>query len=253
MERKQLHVIGSGWGRTGTSSFKKALEILGFGPCYHMSEVIGNNGHASGWKKLSENPDDEELLHSLIAGSGYKSSCDAPSCFFWEQQARLYPNAKVVLTARDPEKWYKSCCDTIFQMQPSHSNSSIGVKVALWLGLPTRGIGAMLEKLIEKDFFHGDWSKENVINCYNTHNEQIVKNCPPERLLVFDVNKGWAPLCEFLEVPIPDVPYPHLNDTEHFQRIVALTAGVGYTAILVGGLLATAVISKLTVGKFVPF
>lgn len=33
-------IIGAGFGRTGTASLKLALEQLGFGPCYHMTEVI---------------------------------------------------------------------------------------------------------------------------------------------------------------------------------------------------------------------
>jgi hypothetical protein len=35
-----LQVIGSGFGRTGTMSLKRALEQLGFGPCHHMEEVL---------------------------------------------------------------------------------------------------------------------------------------------------------------------------------------------------------------------
>ena len=38
MEKKidrNVKVIGAGWGRTGTTSFKAAMEILGL-KCYHM-------------------------------------------------------------------------------------------------------------------------------------------------------------------------------------------------------------------------
>ena len=30
-----------------------------------------------------------------------------------------------------------------------------------------------------------------------------------EKLLWFDVREGWEPLCEFLGVDVPDVPFPH--------------------------------------------
>ncbi len=39
---------------------------------------------------------------------------------------------------------------------------------------------------------------------------------PPERLLVWNVTEGWEPLCEFLEVPVPAEPLPHVNDRETF-------------------------------------
>ena len=51
-----LRVIGAGCGRTGTASLKRALEILGFGPCYHMYEVV-KNGHESRWIAALASPD----------------------------------------------------------------------------------------------------------------------------------------------------------------------------------------------------
>lgn len=41
---------------------------------------------------------------------------------------------------------------------------------------------------------------------------------PPERLLVFEPKDGWEPLCKFLGKPVPDQPFPHVNDTEQFQK-----------------------------------
>ena len=42
-----LKIIGAGMGRTGTASLKVALETLGMGLCYHMSEVLKNPGNYS--------------------------------------------------------------------------------------------------------------------------------------------------------------------------------------------------------------
>ena len=39
---------------------------------------------------------------------------------------------------------------------------------------------------------------------------------PPERLLVYEVKEGWEPLCRFLGVPVPQTPFPHVNDAETF-------------------------------------
>lgn len=80
------------------------------------------------------------------------------------------------------------------------------------------------------------------------HNEEVKATVPPERLLVFDVKQGWEPLCAFLGVPVPDGPFPHVNDTESFKQmysewervgntILATTAAVGVAAIAIGAYL----------------
>jgi hypothetical protein len=70
-------IIGAGFGRTGTSSFQKAMEILGFGKCYHMREAI-NNGHAEQWIEISDKRD-PKLIHDILDKGGYRSTCDMPS------------------------------------------------------------------------------------------------------------------------------------------------------------------------------
>ena len=51
--RSELKVIGAGFGRTGTLSVKAALEELGFGPCYHMTEVFSHPNDATQWEALT--------------------------------------------------------------------------------------------------------------------------------------------------------------------------------------------------------
>lgn len=252
--KKKFYVIGAGLGRTGTSSFQKALEILGCGPAYHMREVFKHK-HYQQWITLAENANDKETLNSVLAGSGHVSSCDFPSALFWKEQLEIYPEAKVVLTARDAEKWYKSCSDTIFQMMPNHPLTPFGIILGNWLGLSPAAMNVMFNKIILDKTFHGDWSKENVIACYNKHNKNVVDTCPPEKLLVFDVSQGWAPLCEFLDLPIPDVPFPHVNDTKQFQGFVMMRSMMGYLAlggVLVGIPALMALGSKYVTGSFIP-
>jgi hypothetical protein len=43
---------------------------------------------------------------------------------------------------------------------------------------------------------------------------------PPNRLHFFDVKQGWEPLCKILDVPVPDVPFPHVNDAEMVQKVL---------------------------------
>src|SRR5688572_2410884 len=96
-----IEVIGAGFGRTGTSSLKKALEILGYDPCYHMSEVV-RNSHFKFWIKVSKKEPynfDEVFKSDKLT---YRASVDFPSSLFWKEQLKRYPDAKVILTTRDP-------------------------------------------------------------------------------------------------------------------------------------------------------
>jgi hypothetical protein len=49
-------------------------------------------------------------------------------------------------------------------------------------------------------------------------NDAATRGVPSERLLVWDPSDGWEPLCRFLEVGVPDAPFPHLNDTASFRE-----------------------------------
>ena len=105
-----LSVIGAGFGRTGTLSLRIALERLGLGPCYHMLEVFEHPEHIEVWNRAADGREvDWEALFR-----GYRSAVDWPVCAFYQELASRYPEAKVILTVRDPERWYRSAVDTIF-------------------------------------------------------------------------------------------------------------------------------------------
>ena len=107
-----LRLIGAGFGRTGTLSLKSAIETLGAGPCYHMLEVASHPGHAGLWHSAADGlPTDWDALFS-----GFEATVDWPACYFWRQLAKRYPAARVLLSVRDPERWYKSVHDTIYQV-----------------------------------------------------------------------------------------------------------------------------------------
>ena len=105
-----LKVIGAGFGRTGTLSLKFALEELGLGPCYHMAEVNKNAGHAAAWLSLAR----DEIFDCRPILQGYASATDWPTTYFWKELAAANPDAKIILSVRDPEAWYNSICKTIF-------------------------------------------------------------------------------------------------------------------------------------------
>ena len=106
-----LSVIGAGFGRTGTKSFKIALEQLGFGPCHHMDEVFENPVQLPHWQAaIKGDPVDWEFVLA-----GYNSCTDYPSAYFWRELSQTCPEAKVVLTMRPAESWWESYAGTIMQ------------------------------------------------------------------------------------------------------------------------------------------
>lgn len=155
----------------------------------------------------------------------------------WRQQLEQYPDAKVILTYRDPEKWFASCVQTIFKMSPDSPYTNFAIRTAIDVfGLPAAGLGPMIRKLIGETAFKGDWSKENVIACYKAWVEDVKSNCPPDKLLVFEVSEGWDPLCSFLGKSVPIVPFPNVNDTAAFQSHVngATIGGYVLGSIMLG-------------------
>jgi hypothetical protein len=58
-------------------------------------------------------------------------------------------------------------------------------------------------------------------------NQEVIDTVPSERLLVWDPKEGWEPLCEFLEMDVPEHPLPHVNDTENFQKNLIMGPAIG--------------------------
>jgi hypothetical protein len=79
----------------------------------------------------------------------------------------------------------------------------------------------MVRKAILTETFDNRFEdKAHTIDIFTRHTQEVRDTIDPARLLVFDVREGWAPLCRFLEVPIPDEPFPRLNDTATTQAMI---------------------------------
>ena len=107
-----LKVIGAGFGRTGTKSLKQALEDLGFGPCYHMVEAFAHPEHVPVWEAAAQG----EPVEWEDIFRGYQSAVDWPAAAFYAQLMARYPDARVILTVRDPDRWYESVLNTLYAM-----------------------------------------------------------------------------------------------------------------------------------------
>ncbi|WP_433498168.1 sulfotransferase family protein [Sphaerimonospora sp. CA-214678] len=224
-----IKVIGAGLPRTGTTSTKVALERLGFGPCYHMFEVMAHPEYAEHWLPAgSGSPMDWERTFE-----GYRSCVDWPASYFWRELAEAYPDAKVVLTVRDPAGWYASFHELMANgpdrtFQEHAHDASHRVLAAMERMRP------LLHK-IGQSIFGTEWhfgkgapDERQAIAAYHRYVATVSKSLPPERLLVFDVRQGWGPLCAFLGADPPvDEPFPHLNDAESLRRTITtlLTQG----------------------------
>lgn len=203
-----LSIIGAGFGRTGTLSLKHALERLGYAPCYHMHEVSKKPEHIPQWHALVN---DKKINWDKLLDT-YQAAVDWPIASFWQQLAKFYPHAKVILTVRDAEKWYESISNTIYYVlsQPVSKNNPV-----------KREQGLMTRQLILDNTFHGNLgNKDKAIQIYEEHNEKVKRTIPSERLLVYNVIDGWDPLCHFLGCSIPDIAFPNTNTTDEFRSDV---------------------------------
>lgn len=191
-----LKVIGAGFGRTGTESMKTALEMLGFGPCHHMHEVLPSPERVETWRAISRGePADWDAVFA-----GYAATVDWPAAYFWRELSAHYPDAKVLLTHRDPEDWYTSMEMTILPVLRQRAPDTIG------------------EVLLTQRVFGGNVDdKDAILDAYNRNTRDVQAAFGPDRLLTFQPGDGWEPLCAHLGVPVPDAPYPHRNRPDDFQ------------------------------------
>jgi len=195
-----LAVIGAGLGRTATFSLKFALEHLGFGPCYHMSEAFaGARRNVPLWLDAIDGRPDWDAIFD-----GFHSTTDYPACTYWRELAAHYPRAKVVLTVRDPDSWFDSVSATIF---------SDGMQASL-AGSP---IGEMMQGVIFDAFGGRVRDRAFITDWFVRRNNEVIDSLPPERLLVFAPKEGWEPLCAFLGVPVPDCPFPRVNSRDELS------------------------------------
>jgi Sulfotransferase domain len=192
-----------GFGRTGTLSLKAALERLGQGPCAHMMPLIGDEERSELFTAAAVG--DEAALDKAL--DGYRSTVDWPGVYFWRQLVEKYPGAKVILTVRDPEKWYASAERTIWAATnrptpPSMAKFREMCDATNWVGT-----------------FHGRFGDRHyAMRVFTEHNDEVRRTVPAERLLEYEVSQGWEPLCRFLGVPVPAEPFPRLNDSATFQQ-----------------------------------
>lgn len=213
-----MKLIGAGLPRTGTLSQKVGLEMLGLGPCYHMVNVLADLDLAAHWRSALDGDADWEQIFGDC-----QSTVDWPGSYFYAELIEQYPDAKVLLSVRDGQAWAKSMRETIYDVLygdslMGHISAARAAIDPKWRGY----IDLMREMwkrsgLLDPD----DLSDTAMSRAIERYHDEVQHTVPSDRLLVWSVGEGWEPLCEFLELPVPDTPFPHLNESKDFaNRIV---------------------------------
>lgn len=176
---------------------REALNILGFGPCHHMFEVIANEKQKLRWRALvqGEPPDWENLFE------GFASSVDWPSAYYWRELAAAYPEALVILTNRSSESWWNSFEKTLLP-------GIVGSTDPQSLGLALIAAKVFQGRMAERDY---------AIATYEANVRDVIASIPTKRLLVHNLGDGWEPLCRRLGVSVPSEPYPNQNNAGDFN------------------------------------
>ena len=223
---------------------KAAFEILGI-PSWHWVEMGGNTLDLAMWNEVLESkvhpedpnrlPLDRKTFDNLLGQFG--ACTDQPAAIVAEELVAAYPEAKVILIERDVDKWLESFRNTVIA-----GVNSPGVPFVRRIDRECMGAMARQTDIICEHYFHMTSKRESWLRnnpeffeewlqnskaAYLAHNAEVKRVTPAERLLLFQLDQGWEPLCKFLDKPVPDVPFPRVNDTEELNKRVAMYLAEG--------------------------
>ena len=199
-----MRIINAGLGRTGTTSLKAALEVLGFAPVYHTTDLFRSGKDMDLWEAALEG--EEVDWRAFFADYDV---ADWPVAFLYRDIINAHPGAKVLLTVRDPEQWFESMNGMVKQVK------------SIKLPIPRlRRIERFMDTYGFNGFFEGKDDKAHMIRIFEQHIEEVKAFVPEERLLVVNVREGWEPLCDFLDVETPQQPFPRLNKRQGIRGLV---------------------------------
>ncbi len=222
-----LQVIGTGLGRTGTYSLKLALEHIGFGKCFHMLELFQKPEEIRHFKRAERGLG----VNWKSVFSSYRSVVDYPAARYYKQITDSFPDAKIIHSYRDPDEWYNSAMQTIFWVNrmPLSMIAKFGMYFPFRKEIRRRLPVLMYNrKLMHLEFGKDLFNRQEVISRYNMHTENVLKQFSDDRILLFNAKDGWEPLCRFLNVELPEVPFPHFNKRTEFQGKVEVIGKGGF-------------------------
>ena len=168
-------IFGIGLYKTGTTSLQQALNILGF-RCFHAvtsyEEAVKNSGGGLFPKSILD---------------AYDAFCDNPFPAHFKEFDKRYPNSKFILTVRDLKSWLRSVKRHVDRNR--------------------------FDPFYRRGFNRFDEFEQTKL--WHSHHEEVKKYfaARPRDILVMDIiqGEGWRTLCQFLNEPVPSVPFPHAN------------------------------------------
>lgn len=181
-------IFGIGLHKTSTTSLHEALELLGY-DSWHWSSA-----HAAKaiWSEMNQTGRSPTLER-------YHALCDLPIPLLFPKLDEAYPGSKFILTIRDEESWIGSI--------EKHWNPNINRWRSQWDTDPfTNRIHQVLygQTTFDRDVMRMRYRR------HNTYVREYFQNRPDDLLVLYN-GAGWSALCDFLRVPVPDAPYPHIN------------------------------------------
>lgn len=208
-------IFGIGLSKTGTTSLHYALEILGFKAIHFPDNLVKNSSLKTIlrwrmnnlWFRISgskEKPLYHDILintnNKLILNKKYSDNYDAltdtPVTFFYKELDELYPGSKFIYTVRDIDNWLNSCKRHFTKLKYT-------------------GIMPQLQQELYNTYL---FDEEKFKKTYNNHHNDVLNYFKGREkdILIIDItkNKGWNELCGFLDMPVPDKPFPHANKTK---------------------------------------
>ena len=234
-----MEVLSLGFSRTGTASMQAALEILGY-PTYHTYRIFQNLPDCDMWMEAFDakyfnsesspyRPLDRKFWDKLL---GHVSAItDIPAAAFHEELRAAYPGVKCIMVERDVEAWYKSWSDVQIAAYGSWLFRFVAFIDPYFIGriwdVTSNGVmGGFIGAHSKKDL------EEKSRYAYIKHNKRVRETVPKKLLLEYELGSGWLPLCEFLGKPIPDIPFPRVNETEMVNQYVQVVIRMGLVQTL---------------------
>jgi len=214
-----------------STAMQLALEILGY-PTYHTTRILSNPPDADMWMeainakylKQGSTTLDRHFWDGLLGN--YGATTDIPAGSFHEELHAAYPDVKCILVERDVEGWYKSWHDVqikqygnlFFKIVATIDPEFIG---RIWTFSATGVLEGICGAKSKRDL------EEKSRRIYLEHNEKVKATVPADKLLLYRLGDGWEPLCRFLGKPVPDVPFPRVNETEMVNEYVGIVIKMG--------------------------
>jgi hypothetical protein len=167
-----------------------------------------------------QNPDDfyEAYMNKDQADwdkiyKNYTAAVDWPTVSFYKELFAKYPNAKVLLTVRSADSWYKSAKNTIHQSNLQVKNVKPGDPMYKFFRMAST---VVLDGSLANEEAFAD--EEAIKKLFLDHIEEVKRVIPKDQLLVMELGEGWERLCKFLGKEVPNEPYPKVNNTEQFNK-----------------------------------